>query len=72
MIPALLCASTVLVSVSAVVWLALRLDRAWRPIVQAYLEAKANQKPMIVPDPPDIGPPKFYRPIIHEDTEEPL
>ncbi len=46
------------------------LSDAWLPVIQAYLEAKANQRPMVVPDPPDIGPPKLYRPNVKDPVAE--
>jgi hypothetical protein len=70
MIPAIILAVTALLTVSLLAYLALRLSRDWLTVLTAYLEAKAAQRPMVLPDPPDIGPPKFYRPIIKDPPED--
>lgn len=48
----------------------LRISDDWRHVIQAYLEAKANQRLMVVDDPPEIGPPKFYQPIYKDPPED--
>ena len=54
--------------------LVLHLHREWKPIIQAYLEARCQQQgsPMRVPPPADEPPGKLYPPFPDEDERRDL
>lgn len=68
----ILFAGTAFIIVFGGYWLVLELDTRWRPVIQAYLEARCQQMgtPMRMPPPAEEPAGKLYPPFPDDDIRD--